>query len=1074
MPANDNSGKMTPELIRDLSRVFSEVDALMKKQEELITIVLKGEKTIADVRIAELDTYFEKYSKKLNDIAKQHKDELSDAFSVLDKKLAEGSKTSSNKRKAVNEEKAVSSTKSQSASGTNVYNASKAISEIRSLLKTGIDVNDKQQQRLLTNILDTLKNQPSGPKSAISNTTNSGTEKTSSTPEEKAALREAYPIVRGINEANTIRYAADNEIAATNELEKGAGQQPVEPIQTPQESSVGTHDSDNKSDIAITEDDVKAEDVSKFLKDLKKQYEKAAKDRILAKNKLIAAGQIEEEIIVQASIDKQLADSYDKQKDYITKIRELQAEAKASQNDEILEVKVKEVKDKAELVQEQKKADLRKKEEDKIFAWRALKEADLQAKKSKLTAEEYAKQLASLDKETEARLKKSNAKAEKELEKENKKDKEKSRLESRSELKKLLTSPLGPGDGLKERFAALKEHTANKITADENGNISKGKKAVAALDTAAAAISDLAKQLENTVDAIGKFKGTIDTRLQGSKNDKRMGSYWDQLIVDMTSVGAVTPFFKQEDFANNIKSLVDRGIAFDLKQRAFLMTIKDKIATTFDVADGTLLRLIRLQQEDSTAGRLGMESALNSFLNEMYENTEYLKDVASSVRGSLLEMEALMDDSKAATEVEYQVQKWMGSLYSVGMSQEAVQNIANTLGQIAAGQIDGLTGGSGAGNLLVMAANASGKSIAEILTEGLNADETNSLLQATVNYLADIAESTKGNNVVQQQIAGVFGVKASDLRAATNLRSDPKDNKNSIGDIYNENLKYSNMLNQLFSMAGSMYARTSVAEMLSNIWANGQYTLAGSMANNPVSYLTYKVASLLDSVAGGIALPFINVMGFGIDLETTVADLMRVASMSGGVLSSLGSMIKGLRNSFSGQAMLRKLGIEEGNGALQINTRGGEGLGAEPTPEGNKVSESGFIGNADSSNIKETTMQAANDDKKKQMIKAKEEEPTNQVDMLNSSVVKIYEILDDVAKGTKTLRVRVDNYGLTGDNKSTKSQGGVNGLSGNATSFSNDTMISSGGANSVSGVDNGLSSSRANNSVTNLGGWTVG
>ena len=46
----------------------------------------------------------------------------------------------------------------------------------------------------------------------------------------------------------------------------------------------------------------------------------------------------------------------------------------------------------------------------------------------------------------------------------------------------------------------------------------------------------------------------------------------------MTSVGAVTPFFKQEDFANNIKSLVDRGIAFDLKQRAFLMTIKDKIA----------------------------------------------------------------------------------------------------------------------------------------------------------------------------------------------------------------------------------------------------------------------------------------------------------------------------------------------------------------------------------------------------------------------------------------------------------------------------------------------------------------
>jgi hypothetical protein len=103
------------------------------------------------------------------------------------------------------------------------------------------------------------------------------------------------------------------------------------------------------------------------------------------------------------------------------------------------------------------------------------------------------------------------------------------------------------------------------------------------------------------------------------------------------------------------------------------------------------------------------------------------------------------------------------------MSQEAVQGIANALGQVAAGQIDGLTGGNGAGNLLVMAANNAGLSIADILTDGIDASDTNKLLQATVNYLAEIAESSKGNNVVQQQLASVFGVKASDLRAAVNL-----------------------------------------------------------------------------------------------------------------------------------------------------------------------------------------------------------------------------------------------------------------------------------------------------------------
>jgi hypothetical protein len=276
------------------------------------------------------------------------------------------------------------------------------------------------------------------------------------------------------------------------------------------------------------------------------------------------------------------------------------------------------------------------------------------------------------------------------------------------------------------------------------------------------------------------------------------------------------------------------------------------------------------------------------------------------------------------------------------------------------------------------------------------------------------------------------------------------------------------MLNELFSMAGSMVMRTSIAEMMGNIWTNGQYTLAGSMANNPISYLTYKVASLLDSVAGGIAIPGISVMGNMVDLETTVADLMRVASMSGGVLGSLGAMISGLGNSFSGKAMLRKLDIEEGEGALTINTRGGKGVGTELTPEGNSLSESGFVGNSDSSNIKDTTMQSADDDKKRQMIKAKEEEPTNQVDMINSSVLKIYELLDDVAQGTKTLRVRVDNYGLTGDTKSTKSQGGVNGLAGNNTGYSNDAMSSS------SGINSGLGSNRTNNSVTNLSGWTVG
>ena len=592
-------------------------------------------------------------------------------------------------------------------------------------------------------------------------------------------------------------------------------------------------------------------------------------------------------------------------------------------------------------------------------------------------------------------------------------------------------------------------------------------------------LSSLAQDLEKTVDTIAGYKGFIDTRLQGSNNEKVLFSYWDQLTKDMIRVGAVTPYFKQEKFAENIKSLVDTGIAFDLKQRAFLMTIQEKIANTFEVADGTLLRLVRIQQEDSTAGRLGMESALNTFLNNMYENTEYLKTVASGVRSSLQEMEALMSGAEA-TEVEYQVQKWMGSLYSVGMSQEAVNNIAGALGQIAAGQVDALTSGSGAGNLLVMAANEAGIPISDVLAKGLDASETNKLLQATVNYLAELAEASKDNNVVQQQLASVFGVKASDLKAATNLSTG-----DTISSISNEQLTYDNMLRQLYKMAGTMGLRTSLGEMMTNVWDNGQYTLAGSMASSPVSYLLYKVAGLLESTTGGIDIGLPMVFGNGLPVQFKVSDLMRAGSMATGILGTFGSLINGLASSFSGHMMLASMGIDTGSG-LAVTPRGTGGSGIEALAGGGAqtTSGSGYVGNASASDIKDSTIQQNEDDAKQQMIEAKEEAEANQIDFINTNVLKIYELLDEVANGKRSLNVKVSGYGLTnlGSNTSLSSaQGGVSGLLSNTPTNSTNNSLSSGGftsgatssSSSSSSGSTGSSDRFGSGSGIDLGGWTM-
>ena len=690
------------------------------------------------------------------------------------------------------------------------------------------------------------------------------------------------------------------------------------------------------------------------------------------------------------------------------------------------------------------------------------KAAAFERKKAQLELEYRTKNKGILTKkdqaELQARLKKefaSREKNEKALAKQratlDKINLEKLNAAERDELREGVGALTKKGASFAERKAALYD-----LTHDADGNVTKesiGK----AMSAAVLAVSDLAKQLEGKIDEIAGHKGAIDTRLQGSNNNRYMGSYWDQLVRDMTSVGAVNPFFKQEDFAKNIETLVAKGISFDLKQRAFLMTVSDKIASTFDVSNATLLRLVRIQQEDSTAGRMGMESALNSFLNNMYETSEYLSDVAGSVKSSLEEMESLMKGAEA-TEVEFQVQKWLGSLYSVGMSQGAVTSIADALGKIAAGDIDGLTNG-GAGNLLIMAANDAGLSIADILTDGINSSDTNKLLQASVNYLAELAESAADNKVVQQQLANVFGVKASDLRAATNLVL-PGTTK----DIYGNNMTYGNMISQLSKMASSMGSRTSMAEMMTNFWENGQYTLAGSMASNPVSYFIYKMAKVVDDAAGGIDLPFLNVMGFGVDLNTTVSDLMRVAAVGGGILGSLGPLVSGLGSSFSGRAMLNKLGIGNGSGLATV-TRGGSG-GGNIGAAGGTTSEFGgaFAGNSSGSDVKDSTIQESEDSKKQQMIEAKEEEEANKVDVLNQTVLQIYEILNDVANGDKSFKVKVEGYGLTkAGSSSTGALGGVNGAG-------------AAGGNGISNAGNGGGGSANGGGVggsLDLGGWTT-
>lgn len=629
-------------------------------------------------------------------------------------------------------------------------------------------------------------------------------------------------------------------------------------------------------------------------------------------------------------------------------------------------------------------------------------------------AAEEAAIRAGVDADTEAKKKqidelieyekKEKAKA---LEKELKEAKKRKRKELQEENKDKLKTAFGKQEegtlfleSLKDRKEAFKELFASSKVIDKDGNEEKAGGKLAGFAYLASnltsALSNFAKQLETQMDEIASKKSAIDTRLYGSQaNGKRMGSYWDQMTRDITGFAGVSPLIKQSVVADRVAAMVGQGISFNVEQRATLDVLKDKIATTFDAANGTLLRLIKIQQQDTTAGRLGMEAALNEFLNSMYETTEYMSTLARSVKGSLEEAMSLMTGENALS-FEYQIQKWLGSLSSVGMSDSTVQGLADVLGQVAAGKIEGITNG-GQGNLVIMAANQAGVNVSDILNNGLDQNTTNTLMNSMVDYLAKLYNDAGNSKVIQQQIASVYGLSASDLKAAVNLSS-------SRQAVAKDGLDYSSAMGRLYSMAGSMGSRTSLGEQLSNMWANTKYSMAAGMANNPITYSLFKMSGLLKDTTGGINFGLPMVMGNGMPITFNVADLMRTGALAGGVMSSMGAMFGG-GGGLTGKSILKGIRLT-GNGISTVTRGNGSGLS---TMGGMTVSESGsMVGNSNSDDMTSKTMTDQTDSAKSETASAVDESDDTKLSDVDNHVVTIIEILRGIADGNSILKVAID------------------------------------------------------------------
>lgn len=180
--------------------------------------------------------------------------------------------------------------------------------------------------------------------------------------------------------------------------------------------------------------------------------------------------------------------------------------------------------------------------------------------------------------------------------------------------------------------------------------------------------------------------------------------------------------------------------------------------------------------------------------------------------------------------------------------------------------------------------------------------------------------------------------------------------------------------------------------------------MSAGIAANPVLYATYKAAGLLEAVAGGMDLPHIAILGNTVNLQTSIADLMRVAALSGSIISGIGQLVSGISNAggFNPVGTLSALGVF---GKNKVTRGTSEGL---LTASGATVSSSGYVGvgNASGDDVYNKTLTDATDDANAQKATAQEGEENNVTNVvINNSIREITELLREIVDGSRTLNV---------------------------------------------------------------------
>jgi len=371
-------------------------------------------------------------------------------------------------------------------------------------------------------------------------------------------------------------------------------------------------------------------------------------------------------------------------------------------------------------------------------------------------------------------------------------------------------------------------------------------------------VGKISKAIDDGIDKYVNLQTTylakVNTRLDGLPKKKT----YDSIAAGFAGVFGANRYVSQTSLIEKMGELVNAGIAYNLEQRSILSELSERMVSTFDMLDEHLTRLTKLQQADMSVAAIGAESYLTTFLNNTFQDTSYLSTVYDNVASALVDASSQMT-AKDSVAFNYNVQKWLGSLYALGMSETGVMALAEGINELATGGFENLDSND---PLRVLFAMASNGAYSDLLVNGVNADNVNSLLNNIVTYLAQI--STDTNQVTKRVKAGVFGdLSLSDIRSIANLTT------TDVNAINNSNINWGQAIERTNTyLLNKVNENTTAAIQAQNLIQNLTYTLGQDLVENEKAYIAYVVGGQIGGALGDTIQGMAKISNFVGTVET--------------------------------------------------------------------------------------------------------------------------------------------------------------------------------------------------------------